>query len=202
MIMRYSLLALYALTIPLSPTQAKSGDRRMSPVTLDCTIKGGAKDGSHMLIIIKPASQEVTISGMEGIGKPDITLINGQVVTGYLPPVSVDPDSSEIRSGKNPTRDNIDDQHKNDNYYNHDSLYDGRQPLKQAYVRISEPIIEFGTTTWLRAIPDDPLPERRMKMPGPETNFTIDRRTGVMLFHYAGVALNANCSLLKKEKLF
>jgi len=125
---------------------------------------------------------------MEGIDKPDVTLIDGQVTTSLLGPVSAGPQSF---SDRNPTRDN------HDGYYNNDTLYDGRQPLKLSYVHISTPIIEFGTFTWLPATPNDPR-----ILPGPEANFTIDRRTGVMLFHYDGAALNANCSPQKKAKLF
>jgi hypothetical protein len=189
--MKRLLLALCALMVPVSSTQAKSGDRG-SPITLDCTIKGGSQDGAHMLIIIKPASREVTISGMQGICEPDVTLIDGHESTGLLGPPLKEPRCMGTRSDQNAIRDTL--AIHNRDYYRHDTIYDGRQALKREYVQISTPLIEFGTTTWLPATATDPL------MVGPRADFVIDRRTGVMLFSYDGTALNANCSSQKKDK--
>lgn len=129
---------------------------------------------------------------MQGICEPDVTLIDGHLSTGLLGPPLQEPRCVGTRSNQNVIPKTFEIQNRD--YYRHDTLYDRRQALKREYVYISTPLIEFGTTTWLPATATVPL------MMGPEADFVIDRRTGVMLFNYDGTALNANCSPQKKDK--
>lgn len=136
---------------------------------------------------------------MQGICEPDVILRDGHVSSGLLGKALVEPRCVGTKSDQNANRDthNIYNTH---DYYRHDTLYDDRPVLKREYVYISTPLMEFGTTTWLPAIATDLSPARRMTIVGPEADFVIDRRTGVMLGNYDGTALNGNCSLNKKDK--
>ena len=184
--MRHSILVLCGFLTLLYSAQVKSGNQDASLIALDCTIKGGASDGVHLLIEIRPDLQQVTISGMQGIDLPDITIIASG------PPLSV-PATPQFKRDlpEKPLPDP-----------NHDPIYDNRYPVISGYLSMTSPLIEFGYTTWLPARPDDPLPARRSAIRGPESRFTIDRRTGAMRFHYAGFGLIANCAPQKKKELF
>lgn len=167
----------------LCPTEGKSGGRSSVAISVDCTIKGGPSDGSHLLITVKPSIQEVTISGMQGINGPDITITNGVIV---LTEFQFPGDRPEM--------------HRREAA--HDDRYDFREPLKMGYVQISRPLIEFGYWTWLQAIPNDRSIERRRTVNGPISRFTIDRRTGALRFSYDGTTLTGNCTARKKGDLF
>lgn len=177
-------LALLTSTFSLEAVLASAG--RDGPLSLDCTVKGGPSDGAQILVRIVPASKHVVLTGLESIGMTDVAISDGAPPEAVPRPRNPDEDRLEYHVGE----------------ARHDKLYDGRIPETRGYVRVSHPIIEFGFTTRLPGLPNDPDPRRRETLTGPTSNFTIDRRTGAMRFRYAGYLLNASCAPQKAPQVF
>lgn len=170
------------ITFLFSASQASSRDVNTGIISLDCTVKGGMSDGAHMLISINPHSKQVIVSGMTGVSGPDIVINDNVVVPDGLPSLQSRKDSSE-ELRPDPDR---------------DPIYDGRPVYKTGFVRISKSSIKFGYNYWIPAMPAGGRPA----IAGPQSNFTIDRRTGTLQFFYDGKQLFANCEKRKQENKF